>query len=271
MKNAAVIIPIYKKQPSDDDLASLKQCLNILCKYPIIIVCPSGLNISAYKFLNSQIVRFPKKWFKSVKAYSRLLLTANFYKTFSDYKYILIYQTDGWVFKDELDLWCEQGYDYIGAPWFENFEKADENSKMLDYVGNGGMSLRNVQKHIQMFENTFMIQSYKEIKEENKKHRKISNLLNIPVNILKYIEQYFVPFSYRTKLNEDFFIAKYAQKLVPDFKFPTPETASKFSVECCPRRIYEMNGNILPFLCHAFRKYDFEFWKNYINLENRDV
>ena len=271
MKNVAVVIPIYKWKPSDDELASLHQCKNILCRYPIILVCPTFLNTSAYKFLDAKVIRFDGKWFKSVKSYSRLLLTSEFYQNFSEYNYILIYQADGWVFKDELDLWCEQGYDYIGAPWFENFEKADEKSKILDYIGNGGMSLRNVQKHIKMFEDPFMYQTYAEIKEENKKHRKISNILNIPVNVWRYIEQYFVPFSYRTKLNEDFFIAKYAQKLVPDFKFPTPEVAAKFAAECCPRKIYEMNNRFLPFLCHAFRKYDFEFWKDFINLEKRDV
>ena len=269
MKNVAVVIPVYKRKPSADEFASLYQCRNILCRYQIILVCPEGLNTSAYKFLDAQTVRLDRKWFRNVKSYGRLLLTSEFYANFSEYNYILIYQPDGWVFKDELDLWCEQGYDYIGAPWFENFEKADENSKMLNYVGSGGMSLRNVNKHIKMFENPFMLQTYAKIKEFCKKQNKISNMLNVPVNVWKYVEQYFVPFSYRTKLNEDFFIAKYAQQLVPDFKFPSPEIAAKFCAERCPRKIYEMNNHILPFSCHAFRKYDFDFWKDFINPDNR--
>lgn len=265
----AIVIPLYKKKPTQEELASLWQCKNLLCKFPIKIVCPAGMSTKEYKFLNAEVINFSGKWFRNARAYSNLLLTKEFYERFTNYNYILIYQTDGWVFKDELALWCEQGYDYIGAPWLEKFEKADDNSDFVGLVGNGGMSLRNVKKHIKLFEDPYMIQTWDEILEENKKHKKISNILNLPVNVYRYATQYIIPFSHRTKLNEDFFIAKYAQKIVPDFRFPTPEVAAKFSIECCPRKLYKLNGNKLPFLCHAFKKYDFDFWKNYINLDNR--
>ncbi|MGN0006284.1 MAG: DUF5672 family protein [Candidatus Gastranaerophilaceae bacterium] len=265
-EKVAVVIPIYSKYPTKDEKSSLIQCKKILGEHPTIVVCPQSLDVSEYKFLTNRFERFEDKNFKSVKSYSRLCLDVNFYKRFEDFEYILIYQPDGWVFKDELKKWCKQGYDYIGAPWFEGFEKADEKSKMLKEVGNGGMSLRNVKKHIKLFEKPFFIQSYSAIAEENRKHKIISNLLNIPVNICKYLSQYIIPSRYGTKLNEDFYIAKYAKKIVPDFNFPTAETASKFAFENQPQRLYEMNGNNLPFLCHAFKKYDYEFWKNFIKL-----
>jgi hypothetical protein len=36
-------------------------------------------------------------------------LSASFYERFLDTKYILIYQLDAFVFKDELQEWCDKG------------------------------------------------------------------------------------------------------------------------------------------------------------------
>ena len=64
---------------------------------------------------------------------------------------MLIVQTDAWIFKDELQKWCNMEYDYIGAPWCHlcknvhncNYEEvADQKS----IVGNGGLSLRYIKK-----------------------------------------------------------------------------------------------------------------------------
>ncbi len=270
MNIAAVVVPVYRDKPADEEKVSLNQCRKILGKYPIIIVCPNSLNISEYTFLTEKSERFEDKNFKSIKAYSRLCMDVNFYKRFEKYEYILIYQSDGWVFRDELEYWCKQGYDYIGAPWFEGFESADEDSKMISYIGNGGMSLRNVKKHIAIFNNPKYIHSYRDIALENKKKKLISNIINFPVNIYRYCSQYFVPTRYITKLNEDFYIAKYAKKIVSNFNFPTPEIASQFSMEAQPRKLYELNNKKLPFLCHAYKKYDFNFWEQFINLEVRN-
>lgn len=268
MTTVAIVIPIYSKQPSQDEKKSLIQCKKILGKHPIIVICPQSLDISEYKFLTDKFERFADKNFRSVKSYSRLCLDVKFYERFKDFDYILIYQPDGWVFKDELEYWCNIGFDYIGAPWFEGFEKADKNSKMLKEIGNGGMSLRNIEKHIKLFKNPYFIQTFKSISDENRKHKFISNILNIPINFFKYLSQYIIPSRFGTKLNEDFYIAKYAKKIVNDFKFPTPEEASKFSFENLPERLYEINNKELPFLCHAFKKYNFNFWQQFINLED---
>lgn len=267
MINVAVVIPIYREKPTPEEKASLIQAEKLLGKHKIIIVCPKSLDTSEYKFLTNCFERFDDKNFKNVKAYSRLCLDKYFYKRFENYEYILIYQPDGWVFKDELQYWCEQGYDYIGAPWFENFENANETSKILWEVGNGGMSLRNVKKHIQLFKNQIVIHSYSDIAEENKKKKLISNIVNIPLNIIRFLLQFVIPAKYITKLNEDYYIAKYGPKIVHNFKIPTPYTAMKFSFENQPKRLYKMTNEKLPFLCHAFKKYDYKFWKKFIRIE----
>ena len=42
--------------------------------------------------------------------------------------------------------------------------------------------------------------------------------------------------------------------------------AIKFSFEINPKLLLEMNNNILPFGCHAWWKYDLDFWKNHIKI-----
>lgn len=266
----AIVIPLYSKTPTKDEKASLLQCKKILGNYPIIVVCPKSLDVSEYKFLTDNFERFEDKNFKSVKTYSRLCLDVNFYKRFEKYEYILIYQPDGWVFQDDLKYWCKLSFDYVGAPWFEGFDKANENSKLLKEVGNGGMSLRKIKSHIDLFKNPFVIHSYKDIAEENHKKKLISNIINIPVNIINFLLQFIIPTKFHTKLNEDFYIAKYGEKVVKGFITPSPEIAMEFAFENQPERLYEMNGKRLPFLCHAFKKYNYNFWKQFINLEAQD-
>jgi len=44
------------------------------------------------------------------------MMSPAFYDAFKAFDYILIYQLDAFVFRDELEYFCSLGYDYIGAP-----------------------------------------------------------------------------------------------------------------------------------------------------------
>lgn len=88
------------------------------------------------RLLQIHYIFFHENYFKSIDGYNKLMLSPSFYKAFSNYEYILIYQLDAWVFKDELQHWCNQKYDYIGAPIYQN-------NKLIG-IGNGGFSLRKV-------------------------------------------------------------------------------------------------------------------------------
>ena len=97
------------------------------------------------------------------------------YDLFSASDYILIYQLDAYVFRDELDEWVAKGYDYIGAPWIikrglsyylfggwmqalhRKLHPIGEGENMVHAhlafsVGNGGLSLRRVSKMREMAE-----------------------------------------------------------------------------------------------------------------------
>ena len=199
-------------------------------------------------------------WFKSVATYNALLLRDEFYARFSDYAYMLIYQLDAFVFRDTLLEWASRGYDYVGAPWLPNnrnfFQRTmgkvlrklrkktnwKENefhvshSHMSYQVGNGGLSLRRVEK----------------MREVTTKYAKL--ISHLPLH--------------RRSSQEDVFFSLYIRKRagisVPDWK-----EALHFSFENDPRGSFIRLGERLPFGCHYWPKpkYWNSFWHRYIPCE----
>ena len=208
---------------------------------------------------------FDKDYFASVIGYNRLCLTIEFYKRVSSYKYMLIYQLDAWVFRDELEYWCKKGYDYVGAPWFTNWG-AYEEGETLWAVGNGGLSLRRNSFFIKFLQYKLPICLNIEINKGFKAFGK-SCIKSIGIhNTMRwYIEHQHV------FINEDYFFTKYipdmsnCSRLMP--QMPTPIESLNFSFERSPSYCYMLCENKLPFGCHAFEKYEYEiFWKKYIEL-----
>jgi glycosyltransferase involved in cell wall biosynthesis len=241
---ATVAIPIYAEQPENLEYASLQQCLNILGKHNIIFFGPEGLDISAYtkiaheRGVNFLYEPFPRIYFASPSTYSKLLLDAVFYSHFCPSEYLLIYQLDCWVFRDELSAWCATGYDYIGAPWFEDYADADDKGGFIEPSGNGGFSLRKI--------DTFV---------------KSLRALHTSVLAGKLNE-------YAGMLNcefEDRIVVELFPKVYSAFSVASINEAMRFSFEVLPERLYALTGK-LPFGCHGFAKYSRDFWKQHIAL-----
>ena len=137
---AIIVIPAYKSNISEIESVSLRRCLLVLKNYDICFVSPYGLNMDVYRSILSDyqicfnVMSFPSHFFDSVKSYNKLMLTHDFYLRFCEYEYMLIYQLDAYVFDDQLAYWCNKGYDYIGAPWFQS------NGNLCSICGNGGFS-----------------------------------------------------------------------------------------------------------------------------------
>ena len=95
-------------------------------------------NIPNIIFINLNIQKL------SVFDYSLLLLNIKFWETLKTYncKNALIFQIDTLLMNDNVDDFIN--YDYIGAPWHTNHY----NLKLE--VGNGGLSLRNVNSMIEI-------------------------------------------------------------------------------------------------------------------------
>src|SRR5258706_12238120 len=117
-----VLVPYHKNDLTILEKYSLDRVLKILATHPVSFFSPEGLVISdVYKHIPVQ--RFEKKHFQALRNYNQLLLFYFFYKRFLSYKYLLIYQLDCLVFKDELIYWCSLDYDYYGAPWNKTWKK----------------------------------------------------------------------------------------------------------------------------------------------------
>ncbi len=262
-KNAVLIIA-YTQTPSPSDIASFEQCLKILSNHPIHLVYPTKLDTSLYTGLAAKhnitlhLSPFADNNFESVRTYSRLLLTTNFYESFLEYEYILIYQLDAWVFRDELEYWSQAGYDYIGAPFFVGHGLSTPNSPLLPYAGNGGFSLR----HVAAFVN-FLNKKVPYRHETAPSQTETSSAKQDAVILNVSVMSIFVDIP----INEDLFFAEYGPSIEPNFKVAPPEEAVAFSFEIQPRVLYAMNKEKIPFGCHAYRKYDWEFWKDKIALE----
>lgn len=154
------VVPVYKVIPSKVEALSLLQLRELNVKN-VTLMCPEGLNIDAYLDLwpELKVVYFSKEHFISVQSYNDFLLKPSFYETFaSEYRWMLIYQLDAFIFSNQIERFCELGYDYYGAPWQYGFPQywflfnrwpIKVNFKRF-YVGNGGLSLRNLNKTIDL-------------------------------------------------------------------------------------------------------------------------
>ena len=172
-----------------------------------------------------------KVLFLDIKGYSRLLLTKDFYRRFTDCEYILIHQLDVFLFEDRLLEFCDMGYDYIGAPC----PKFDFTWHLIEaQVGNGGLSLRKVSSCLNLIE----------------KHKRLLSSH---------------PYSGIFLNNEDSFFG-YAGAHIPEFKVPEVKKALSFAIQDNVCRV--LKGELeLPFGIHGFNKIHSQLWRNVIMRE----
>lgn len=250
-----VVFPVYKAL-DEIEYCCFKQAVLMTEGYRQVFVAPSSLNLDdSYKELsNLDIIRFPDCFFAGIDGYNSLMLSDVFYKAFAGYEYVLIHQSDAYLFRPELEYWCNKGYDYIGAPWFKphklkktrlyNFifkylpflssSKATHRHSLYNNVGNGGLSLRKVDTFIKVLEiaNSKILSMYRENKATN--------------------------------YNEDVFWGIEAPCVYKKFRKPDWREALKFSFEEFPIVAYEKNNKELPFGCHAFNVHERDFWRQFI-------
>ena len=274
MSKVCITIPVYKDQISLEEKASLLQCCRILGHYVIYLICPASLDISSYTKLMEKMgvehksLRFSDSYFEDIHGYNKLLLSKVFYQQIK-YDFFLIYQLDAWVFRDELIYWCEQGYDYIGAPWVKDYTNSGKYDGFIG-VGNGGLSLRRTKAIIRVL-NSFALtqsikQTFEEVKNRKTKIKKLRGYLKSFYLIIFHHNTFFLLNRY--KFNEDYFWGEIAGRAFKWFKVAPISDALSFSFEMYPIESYVLNNNKLPFGCHAWEKYQKGFWKTYIKLDD---
>lgn len=264
-----VIIPVYQSTISQMEVKSFVQCCKVLFNYPICLVSYAELDCSIYYRMASAngvlLMRenFDSDYFKGISGYNALMMSKSFYQRFAMYDYMLIYQLDAFVFRDELDIWCKKGYDYIGAPWFYNCDSHERGAKLWK-VGNGGFSLRKINTHIRILTMRTPVLGLFELIKRTKSFGLAKRITSIIAHMFGWHNtmDYFV----RTyKDFEDFFWCEQIISLAIDYKIAPVKEAIAFSFEISPSYLYQYNGQCLPFGCHAWYKYEYEdFWKQYI-------
>ena len=227
-EECCVVVPVYKKNPVFFEQASLMQCVRVLGqKYDICLVAPFGLDLSGYTSLcpgyKFRVKRLSKGFFDSIGTYNQLCKRWEFYDAFNEYQYMLIYQLDCWVFSDNLKYFISLGYDYIGAPWFEI--DVGKNEARVTQCGNGGFSLRRIDKFIEVCKN----------------HASEADNDLTP---------------------EDVF---FSNNCVNEMNISPVAVGKEFSFEVGPSVLFKANNNKLPMGCHKPYLFEFNtFWKDYI-------
>jgi len=270
-----IVIPIYKQNLSIEEQRSLKQCFTVLNSYDFVFITCKNLDLTQYLSMirdantNAEFEYFDKNYFDSVESYNRLLLSRQFYVKFQQEDYILIYQLDAFVFKDELLFWCEKKFDYIGAPWFKYYG-SHENGNVLFKVGNGGVSLRKVAAFLERFDKPLPLSVFL-FYVKNIRKKKFVSMCVQSIKILflllfsKQTVEYYLLNLTDERINEDTFWAEALSDTPLALDVPDVITAARFCIEKSPSFLYGLIGEQLPFSCHAYEKYEYEkFWREKI-------
>lgn len=257
----AVAVPIYRSELAGDERQSLRHLDAYLSGYDRYFVAPESLRPRRPGF---EIVHFPDACFTSIASYSRLLLSASFYRAFAAYRYVLVHQLDALVFSDRLAPWCEMGYDYLGAPWLVDPEAP---RKGFSRVGNGGLSLRRVDAFLRVLESRRYLDGRPSLGRDllaarlpdlawHRLARRLRVLREARLGAARYAARYTV--------NEDRFWSDRAALFDPAFRVAPVGIALGFSFERAPRYCYEKRGGELPFGCHAWSRWDRAFWEPHL-------
>ncbi len=245
-----VVIPIYRKALKAVERMALESAVRVFKNRDIVVVKPHSLDLKALseEFPSLSFESFDDEFFHGISGYNRLMMSDVFYERFDSTDYILIFQLDAYAFRDELDEWAAEGYDYVGAPWLKRrlyklpvvsqwlwlkgevkrLMHKPSKQMLYDRVGNGGVSLRRVA-------------AFRRVLREQ--HDRVDFYLAQKRHHL---------------YNEDVFWSVEPR----DFSYPTVERALAFSFDKYPRRCFALTGGRLPMCCHAWYKRRMKsFWQ----------
>ncbi|MBF0409926.1 MAG: hypothetical protein HQM10_21465 [Candidatus Riflebacteria bacterium] len=205
----------------------------------ILFLAANSMNKTYYsnRYPEVELLSFEDNFFESNNSSNKLFLNKQFYKLFESYDFMLVHHPDAFLVQDDLDDWMIQNIDYIGAPIPEGVEVRVKIGKFFfgngltvkAFVGNGGFSLRHINKSISLME------EFAEIHEKW--------LLNSG--------------------REDLFFS-IAGLLSSNYCIPNQLVASRFSLELEGEKYFNFNDCKLPTGFHGWWKNDIDFYKNLV-------
>lgn len=268
-KQVAIVVPVYRPTLDATERVSLRALDRHLGGYDRIALHPMGLALPP-EFDGFRRIALSPRRFRSINAYSAMLMSPDFYRLFRDYRYILIYQTDCLVFRDELSQWCAAGYSYIGAPWLR--KDRDKQRRHYLAVGNGGLSLRHVGDHLRVLQaqsltlhgkspqSCLFFNSWRQGKRLAA--HKLASLFQAGHKPAAHTIRR------RFDQAEDMFWSYYAPLLDPGYTIAPIETALKFARERSAEGDFPASREALPFGAHGWHKIDTARWLAFIEPED---
>ena len=256
-KSVCIVTPVYRFPLPADEEDSLSILRSVLGSFDRFFIIPKGLSIPDAFRGDERIVEFSEAYFSYPHGYNRMLLRTEFYETFSGYDFMLIYQLDCIVFRDELMEWVDRGWDYVGSPWFIDSDKHRHDRPCS--VGNGGFSLRKIATAL-----TLLSQPIKRgilYPKPPVIAPQPSGFSWLFWNLRRRIRQHLGLWRVTDELenffeNEDIFWSFVAPTLFPVYRKPGVEEALAFGMEEKPRLCVKANRDSVPFGCHAWTKHD---------------
>ena len=249
------VSPLYKAL-DENERTSIRQALTILQGRTIEYCHPQSLDIKesqafieSIEHTNSVSFRaIENHHLQSIAAYSRWLLHPDFYRHYASFEFLCILQTDVFLFKDDFNDWINQPWDYIGAPWFEDWG-AGKSDRIIG-AGNGGFSLRRVPHFIRLLESNQ--------RRYGLLHSALSALRQ-PLNRKNWnriTTQNTLHHSQIPPMNEDKWFGLHAPAAVNWFKVAPWQMAMQFAFDAQPQRLFELNQRNVPTGIHAWHKHD---------------
>jgi hypothetical protein len=252
-----VVIPTHLPEPTLLNQISLAQTLKVLGQHPITFVVPEGLDTRWYEeFCRGKAeISFERFSWEGHREFSRLMLSPDFYDRFLSYRYILICHLDAFVFKNDLDAWCERGYDYVGSVIYDRgwesglpvsrrknlvnaFLRRSLGIQRTEYFANGGFALKNVRTFYKL----------------TKKFR-------------RYVDFYRSLAKIRGRgFLEDIFVIRHLPRLSRSFALAPRADAMKFGAEYVDYQVRDLPFDVadtdsLPFGIHGWIQFQAAYWR----------
>ena len=254
-----IAVPVHRQNPTSEEVISLRQLNRVMGRREIALITPQGNDISAYRDIlpTAKLLRVEPRWMESHSSYSRMIISPLLPDAFRGHTHMLLHEPDSIVLKDTLDDWCDQPYDYIGAPWFAPMPNSQEVQMIPG--GNSGLSLFRLSAvrrvltswkrwHPLRYALSDLLRGFRGDKEMLKR-----GLLGFyPGGLLRGAHHLYPSLC-------DRFWSLLVPSLEPRFRVAPPSEAVGFSWEKWSFLCMERCGGHLPLGVHAWAKYDFDF------------
>ncbi len=273
-QKCVIVVPVYKSGMSQTDRTSFTALCRVLGgRWQIAIATHNRVDLSLYQAVATEyhvrlrIETFNPKYFDGIHGYNKLMISPSFYSRFTDAVYILIYQLDAYVFRDELERWCDAHWDYVGAPLFGLRHVTDTAQDAV--VGNGGCSLRRTDTMLRALRG----EGWRTLRWVFSYHIPQHPYVVFRRRVLYRIMLLFMGVGLRAVPNfltrfvaEDLFFS-FALRGTPfELRVPPVTTAWQFAYNMVPSYWHAQNGGCLPFCCHAWPA-QYDFWQRFIPQE----